>query len=266
MDQAQLDAALAPLPLNKIVHFASTGSTNDVVAEWAAAGVQAPALAVAEEQTRGRGRGGRNWFTPPGAALAFSVLLAAPERLQAGEIGLISGLGALAVCRELEQAYGLSPQIKWPNDVLLSGQKCCGVLAEAHWQAQDLAALILGIGINVAPSSVPPEAELSFPATCVEAALGRGLNRLDLLSGVVDQVLLGLPTVVSEEFVQVWEARLAYKGSPVRLERPSEAAIEGQLLGLAPGGALRLRLKDGREQSFQVGEIRLRRLGDSAAK
>lgn len=266
MQSAQFKAALATLPLTKSAYFESVGSTNDVVADWAANGLQPPALAAADEQTQGRGRHGRNWFTPPGSALAFSLLLADPQNLDSRQLALVSGLGGLAVCLALEELYGLAPQIKWPNDVLLGGKKTCGVLAEAHWQGKRLAALILGIGINVAPPSVPPEGKISFPATCVDAAFGQPIERPDLLVAIAKQVLAWLPKLNTSDFLQSWEARLAYKNQIVRMEGPEDTVTEGVLLGLAANGNLRLQLEDSQEQVFQAGEIHLRPIIDSAAK
>ena len=171
MNHAEFARAIDGLPLARAEFFETIGSTNDVVAAWAAEGAVGPCLAAADEQTQGRGREGRRWHTPAGSALALSLLLPAPQGFEASQLGRVSGLGALAVCETLE-AMGVAAEIKWPNDVLAGGRKLCGVLPEAHWTGSRLQALILGIGINVAAQSVPADSELSFPATSVEAAAG----------------------------------------------------------------------------------------------
>ena len=110
MDEATLRKALADLPLGGVRFFDQSGSTNDVALAWAATDAPDSVLVYAEEQTAGRGRGSRKWFTPPGAALAFSLVFRPlPGEQQA--IQLFSALGALAVSEVLER-QGLHPEIK----------------------------------------------------------------------------------------------------------------------------------------------------------
>ncbi len=254
MNQAEFDRAISGLPLTKAAFFHTIGSTNDVVAQWAKEGVAAPALVAADEQTSGRGRAGRTWFTPARSALAFSLLLGSD-----GASALpakTSGLGAVAVSEALE-SLGLQPQIKWPNDVLLERKKVCGVLPEANWVGDKLQALILGIGINVARSSIPAEASFNFPATSIEHELGHAVDPAALLGSVVESLLSWKPRIDEPEFLAAWEDRLAFKGELVRLELPDGSAEEATVVGLDADGALRLRNAKG-VRSFQMGEIQIR--------
>jgi BirA family biotin operon repressor/biotin-[acetyl-CoA-carboxylase] ligase len=164
-------------------------------AEWLQAGAADFSLVLANEQTAGRGRFQRRWYTPPDAALAFSLILRPRESEEGQQSLLFTGLGAVAVCEALERLYGLRPQIKWPNDVLVTGKKVCGILSEAHWQGEKLLGIVLGIGINVAPSSVPPVSAVLFPATCVEDCLASSIyqapvrvDRFQLLAGVLERI------------------------------------------------------------------------------
>ena len=202
--------AIAGLALEKTAFFPTTGSTNDVVADWARQGIKGLALAAADEQTSGRGRAGRRWFTPAGSALAFSLLLSPVTSMDTALLGRASGLGALAVCEALESLYSLSPQIKWPNDVLLNGEKTAGILAETHWSGERLQVLILGIGINVAAGSVPPDETLNFPATCVEAELAKNVKASELLHAVLERLIMWKDRLPSPEFVQAWQSRLQH--------------------------------------------------------
>jgi BirA family biotin operon repressor/biotin-[acetyl-CoA-carboxylase] ligase len=275
--EEHLRSQIAGLPLGALRYFPSTGSTNTEALRWAEAGAPHLALVVANEQTAGRGRLGRRWFTPPGSALALSLLLRPQEVLRSaqnegkgkaqengdGEIACLAlprlaGLGALAVCAALEQGYSLQPQIKWPNDVLLGGRKVCGVLAELSWQGQSPRAAVLGIGINIAPGSMPPEAVLRFPATCVECEVGQPVDRWALLREVLSALLDWHPRLVTPEFRLAWESRLAYLGDRVQLLSEGRIEAEGRLLGLDPAGSLRLQLPCGEERSFPSGELRLR--------
>jgi BirA family biotin operon repressor/biotin-[acetyl-CoA-carboxylase] ligase len=139
------------------------------------------AVAVTEEQSEGRGRLGRRWHSPPGVSLLFSILLEPPvETARLPELSLVAGeacAGAIAA------ATGTTPEIKLPNDVLISGRKVAGILAEAREGR-----VVLGIGVNV---NVPEEelpTEVDVPATSLLAETGRELDRAELLVELLDRL------------------------------------------------------------------------------
>ena len=259
MDQSEIEAGLVDLPLGKIRYFETVGSTNDLAANWVVEGVPDLSLVVANVQTAGRGRAGRQWHTPPGASLAFSLILY-PIGLEitAKVLSSVTGLGALVVCEALSQHYGLAAEIKWPNDVLLEGRKFTGVLAEAHWIGSQLGAIILGIGINIAPFSVPPTKFLNFPATCVEAVLGKKVARVGLLRHSLAALLDWRPRLNSPAFIQAWENRLAFRNEWVHLRTGTSEMVEGKILGLTPDGHLKLLMASGDVGVFQSAEVHLR--------
>lgn len=259
MSESAIVELLKDLPLPEVRFYPETGSTNQDALDWAAQGAPHLALIVADHQTAGRGRLGRSWFTPPGAALAFSLILR-PALPQPELLPLYSPLGALSVAVALEQLYGLQPLIKWPNDVLLNQRKVCGVLAESLWQGEVLQAVVLGIGINVAPASVPPADQVLFPATCVEDVVGTAVNRWQLLAEVLKTVIYWHNLLTTPSFIAAWQQRLAFKGEKVRLENTGGETFEGVLLGINPLGHLRLEMNDGSEQTFTVGDLKLRPL------
>jgi BirA family transcriptional regulator, biotin operon repressor / biotin---[acetyl-CoA-carboxylase] ligase len=259
MDQASLKEILAGLPLGPVLYYERTSSTNDEAGRWVENGAPDLALVVADEQTAGRGRLGRSWHTPPASALAFTLVLKnAPQE----EILPYTALGALAVSAALGKHFALRPQIKWPNDVLVDGRKLAGVLVEAYWRGEQLQALVLGIGINVAPESVPPEADLQFPATSVETSLSRPVDRWVLLKQVLQALLDWRPLVGEPEFIQAWEDQLAFRGEWVRVSgagsEPTGLPERGRVDGLNPDGTLRLRTADGKVHTIRSGDIRVR--------
>jgi BirA family biotin operon repressor/biotin-[acetyl-CoA-carboxylase] ligase len=262
MQSSTLEQTLSSLPLGALRYFDSISSTNDEALRWAETGAPHLALVVADEQTAGRGRLGRRWYTPPGSALALSLVLR-PESLPAPSITRLTALGALAVCNALQEHLGLDSQIKWPNDVLAGGRKLAGVLVEIDWQGDQPTAAILGIGINIAPESVPAEHDLLFPATCVETELGIPVTRWELLEAILRALLGWLPHLDSAEFLAAWETRLAYQGKTVQVYTGGKVPLEGQLLGLESDGALRLRLPSGEIKSIQAGELHMRPAGFS---
>ncbi|MGD0708326.1 MAG: biotin--[acetyl-CoA-carboxylase] ligase [Anaerolineaceae bacterium] len=257
MDADTLKTYLAGLPLPELRYFDEITSTNDEALAWAEQGATDGCLVVADRQSAGRGRMGRSWITQPGAALAFSLVFK-PSPQEMTHLQLFSPLGALGVAAALEKHYGLRPQVKWPNDVLLEQKKVCGVLAEASWSGENLAGVVLGIGINVAPTSVPPASQLIFPATCLEQKLGHAVNRFDVLKYILAALFDWRQQMISGSFIQAWQERLAFKGERVRIEQQGISEIEGTLTGVLPDGRLALQGLSGENLSVQIGDVHLR--------
>lgn len=257
MELQSLLESLAGLGIEAIRYFDSIDSTNHEAAQWAEAGTPDLSLVVADEQTQGRGRAGRQWFTPAGCALAFSLVLRFPGSAQSnGMFALLAGLGALAVSDALLE-YNLPIEIKWPNDVLIRRRKVAGILVEAFWQGEQIKAAVLGIGVNVAPQSVPPAHELNYPATCVEAEVGRKIERLRLLRSIIYQLLVRKDDLLTDQFLQDWNNQLAFRGDWVQVHEQG-TIIEGQVIGLNEDGSLKLATGIGQSISIYTGDLRLR--------
>ncbi len=245
LNEEELRSALSRRGRGAELHFHRTlGSTNDEAAALARRGAPEWTLVVADEQTSGRGRGGRAWLTPPGSAIALTILLRPPALPPEAVTGW-SALGALAVTEALE-AHGADAQIKWPNDVLLAGKKVAGVLAEGSWSGEALEYVVVGVGVNVTPASVPKEAGLDYPATYVEAAVGHSIDRSALLADILAGVRRWYPRVGSEGLVEAWERRLAFRGCEVWItDEGGSNAHRGTVEGLLPDGRLILRTGPG---------------------
>jgi BirA family biotin operon repressor/biotin-[acetyl-CoA-carboxylase] ligase len=258
VDEQLLRSALVELPLSQIEYYPEIGSTNDRAQALLEQGAADGALVFAEAQTRGRGRLGRKWVTTPGAALAFSLALR-PSRSEQERLAFFAPLAGLAVCRALVEDFGLTAKVKWPNDVLLENRKACGVLVEAAWLGSHLHGVVLGIGVNVAPSSVPPDDVVLFPATCVEQVLGRSVDRLELLSAILRQLFSLRKILGSGPFLRLWQEQLAFLGQEVIVDLlgPGEH-VAGQVLGIDIHGNLRLRTQGGNEVEVAAGDVRLR--------
>jgi BirA family transcriptional regulator, biotin operon repressor / biotin---[acetyl-CoA-carboxylase] ligase len=274
MDQKGLEQVLQGMSFGPLRFQDRVGSTNTEALRWADAGAPDLSVVVADEQTAGRGRQGRTWSTPPGAALAFSLVLreglttdlGAHEDTRSKDIprrmARLTALGALAVSQALEAEYNLAAQVKWPNDVLLERQKVCGILTEAQWQGESLTAAVVGIGINVAQASVPPDSEVIYPATCVESVLGRRVDRWQLLRCVLEKILAWRSQLDTPEFLAAWEDKLAFKGEQVYIYTGVAAQAspdeQGILLGLDGAGRLLIRRHSGEVRALNIGELRLR--------
>lgn len=218
--------------------YASLGSTNTRAGELAQGGAPEGTLVVADQQTGGRGRRGAKWHTPPGKAIAMSLVLRPPVA------GLEwTGLGSVALVEALA-AFGVEARIKWPNDVLASDRKVAGILAEAAWDGARLDHVILGIGVNVGRGAAPDASQVDYPATDLESATGNAIDRVLLLAEVVRSIDRWRPMVPSPTFLGAWDRALAFKGEWIKLETDA-GSILGRLTGLGPEGEAVIEQKDG---------------------
>jgi BirA family biotin operon repressor/biotin-[acetyl-CoA-carboxylase] ligase len=217
-------------------HFSNCGSTNDLAREWASDSAEpAPsgALVTAGFQTRGRGQRGHQWQAEAGQSALMSFVYRLPPATDAGQLGLVTALAA----SEALLMLGFSPQIKWPNDILIDGKKVGGILVEVA-----AGAAVLGIGINVGQTEFQGAADFAYPPTSLRLTVVQEPS----IRAVVDAVAQSLSD---------WEERWRQDGFPVVLERcravlavgvpvRQEGAF-GMLAGLSERGAAMVRLADG---------------------
>src|SRR5512133_3091102 len=223
MHQNELKNALSNLSLGEVRYFDSVGSTNNEALAWATSGAKDLSLVVADEQTAGRGRLDRKWFTPKGAALAFSLILR-PRVEEKPFLTRMVGLAALAVVDSL-QTRGLVAQIKWPNDVLLNGRKVAGILVESVWSGEEVDCVVIGIGVNVRREAVPAAELLQFPATSLENSLGPAVERAKILHDILAGIIALRPHLGTDSFIASWEKALALRGEQVQVEEGSGAPL-----------------------------------------
>lgn len=257
MDTQQLADILKDTGINQVGYSQETGSTNDDAIQWLDHGVQDFSVIVTDQQTAGRGRGSRKWITEPGSSLAFSVLFR-PTEQEIPSLALYSPLGGLAVSLAIENQTALKPQIKWPNDVLIDRKKVCGILSEAVWDGTRLKGLVLGIGINIAPSSIPPADQLLFPAACLETEAGCCVDRWQILKEVLRSLQVWRSQVSDRSFMAAWEERLAFRGEVVMVKQDGQPPVIGILRGVTPQGYLIVQTPDGKNIEIAVGDVHLR--------
>jgi BirA family biotin operon repressor/biotin-[acetyl-CoA-carboxylase] ligase len=266
MNVESLRLALAGLPVAHIRYFEALGSSNDEALAWISQDGADGCLVVADSQTNGRGRLGRKWVTQPGSSLAFSLILR-PTPQEIERLAYFSPLGALAICEALE-GLKLTPLIKWPNDVLLNRRKVAGILVEAAWLGSQLEGMVIGIGLNIAPDSVPPAAQLLFPATSIQEAAGFTVDRLEILRAIVANIFSWRARLFDPAFFAGWEKRLAFRGEWVKLQETAGQAgnmgeLTGQVIGLDTGGNLLLKTQSGTTMAVSVGDVHLRPIDSS---
>ncbi|HEY1014073.1 MAG TPA: biotin--[acetyl-CoA-carboxylase] ligase [Herpetosiphonaceae bacterium] len=234
-------------------------STNTTLRAAAAAGAAEGLVALADEQTAGRGRRGRSWAAPPGSSLLVSALIR-PHWLQSAEAFWLTKLAAVALAEAVEQATGLRPALKWPNDLQLGGRKLAGILVEV--EAQPLASLrwaVIGCGVNVnwRPADDP---SITQAATSLAEELGAPADRAALLRQLLlalDRHYAALRMGRREALHDAWRGRLATIGQPVLVDLGG-TALEGVAEDVAADGALLVRTADGRLERILAGDVSIR--------
>jgi BirA family transcriptional regulator, biotin operon repressor / biotin---[acetyl-CoA-carboxylase] ligase len=258
MNLNELKKSFSKLPLGDVRYFETIGSTNDEALAWAATDTPDLSVVIADEQTAGRGRLDRKWFTPKGTALAFSIVLR-PNPEERPHLSRVVGLAALAVAEALRK-QGLDARIKWPNDILIQNRKVCGILIESVWSGEDVDCVVIGIGVNVLQGSVPPEEMLQFPATSLEAELGQAPDREQILRDILFSLIELRPRLGTDEFLKQWEDLLALRGETVQVETEKSPEVTGQISGLDSDGGLKIRNEHGEFVTVRFGDVRLRPL------
>ncbi len=258
MNLNELRKSFAKLPLGDVRYFETIGSTNDEALAWAAADTPDLSVVIADEQTAGRGRLDRKWFTPKGTALAFSIVLR-PTTEERPHLSRVVGLAALAVAEALRK-LGLDARIKWPNDILIHDHKVCGILIESVWSGEDVDCVVIGIGVNVLRGSVPPEEMLQFPATSLEAELEQVPDRAEILQEILASLIALRPRLGTDEFLKQWDDLLALRGETIQVVTEKTPEVTGQISGLESDGSLKIRNEHGEFVTVRFGDVRLRPL------
>ena len=169
----------------EVIFLPTTTSTNSIAKEAAQQGMQEGTLIITDQQTHGRGRFNRTWWSSPGKDLLFSLIFRPP--LKASQAFRLTLLSSLAVAEGIRQETSLDALIKWPNDVYIQGKKVSGILSESGLLNDHLDYVIVGIGINVnsTPSANP---EIQERATSISMELGENFSRLTLLTVILELI------------------------------------------------------------------------------
>lgn len=210
--------------------LSAVGSALDVIHDWGESGAPAGSIVVAVEQTAGRGRDGRTWFSPEGGVW-FALLLRPPAGSAASTLGIVSIRVGLIVADVVDELLGIAAtRLKWPNDVLLRDRKLAGVLCEGRWQGDALQWLGVGLGMNVAN-------EIPAPVRSTAIALAEslpGIRPLAVLDRLVPPLArLGTPTSRLSE-----QECTAFASRDWLLDRTLLRPVAGRAVGVREDGAL----------------------------
>jgi len=233
-----------------------TGSTNTDLLERAAQGGTSGTVLVAELQTLGRGRRGRDWHSGLGGALTFSVLW----RFEQGA-GFLSGLSlvvGIALARVLRRHGAEDVMLKWPNDVLWRHLKLAGILIELAGDVMGPTVAVIGVGINLRLPELVKE-RIDQPVVDL-AKIGIEADRNRLFAEFLAELDVVLGKFSGEGFApfrQEWDRMHAYQARMVRLRMPDKTELEGKVEGVADDGALMIKTRSG-TRKFYGGELSLR--------
>lgn len=258
--------------LSRHERFRSVSSTNDIVRTWMAEGTPEVCLAVTDEQTAGRGRLGRSWIAPSGAALMLSLGFR-PSYLAPDRLWRLPAIVALAMADAAEEVAGLPIgmlRLKWPNDIVVAGdagaRKLAGVLGESEGVGTTDPRAVVGIGVNAdwPRDAFPPELAASM-TSLREASRGRPIDRDELLAAFLVRLEPRTLALRDGHFdVSGWHDRQVTTGRMVRIEMPDGAAQELRAVGV-DGASGALLVEDaaapGRERELLAGDVAHVRLG-----
>jgi BirA family biotin operon repressor/biotin-[acetyl-CoA-carboxylase] ligase len=234
--------------------YDSVDSTNDIAKNIYRTAAEGTVI-VAEEQTSGRGRLGRKWHSTRGESLTFSIILR-PD-IQQPFLGILSLYAGLAVAETIEELLGIPPECKWPNDILIEGKKCCGILSESSFVNDRCAGIIIGIGINVNQQEFPPEIS-STAVSLLQIAKAQYANDA-VLSTLLFRMEQLYPLVQHHRYGQLCEGWLRYAkmmGKVVTITQ-SQGSHQGIAKRIEENGELVL-LCNGEEKRFSSGDLTLR--------
>lgn len=243
----------------RVACFSLLDSTNEEAKRLAAEGTPEGTVVVAEQQERGKGRVGRQWVSPSGVGLWFSLVLR-PNLLpiQAAQLTFVS---AVAVCQALRKVTGLPLTLKWPNDLLFEEKKVCGILTELSAEIEKINYLIVGIGINVNQKQEDLPPELRKTAFSLAMACGTSFRRADVLRIVLQEYEEIYFQYLQQGFdwiLQLWRGFNSTLGKKI-LVSTGEEAYEARAEDINENGYLLVRKASGELKTLMVGDVSIRR-------
>ena len=249
MDLALVERSIQDTIFCRKLHwFAQIDSTNVHAMEQGRRGAPHGSVYLANEQLAGRGRGDHSWHSAAGQGLYVSVLLR--PGLLPQELIWLPLMTGLALHRAIEEATGLRADLRWPNDILIHGRKCAGILVEAQSDAGLVTFAVAGIGVNLRQSSFP--AEMATPATSLELETGREVSSETLFVALLQSLQAELESMCSQasraEYFARIPARLEsisswVRGRSVQVHGPQECS--GVTAGLNADGFLQVQTAEG---------------------
>jgi BirA family biotin operon repressor/biotin-[acetyl-CoA-carboxylase] ligase len=241
-----------------LIMRAETVSTNSDALQLGRRGAPSGTVVIARSQTGGRGRLGKTWLSPADSGLYFSLLMR--PALEPADLPKITLAAGVALCRAVRPFCHPAPMMKWPNDLLLEGKKCGGILTESEFGKDPQPLVVLGIGLNVStPPDVFPQ-ELQGKITSLFQHSRGPICRTTLLKGILTAIDTIMTRMEAGDFAAIldeWRSFDATKGRCLTWITTGRQAITGISLGPDNYGRLHIRDDQGRIHEVLSGDIRL---------
>ncbi len=238
-----------------IHHFHLIDSTNSKAYELALNGAEEGEVVIAETQKKGRGRLGRQWFSPLFSNLYLSVILR-PE-IPPYQASLVTLMAAVATADAIQKFSGLEPLIKWPNDVLLRAKKVAGLLNEIHSEMDRIHFVILGIGVNLNTDRKMFSKEIREGATSLKIEMGQAISRKAFLQCLLQELEKWYEIFLKEgaqPVLKAWRELAQIKGRPVKVTSFGETLV-GVAIDVDSDGALVLETERGERKRVVAGDV-----------
>jgi BirA family biotin operon repressor/biotin-[acetyl-CoA-carboxylase] ligase len=235
-----------------------TESTNADAFRLAEAGAAEGTIVLADSQTGGKGRRGRVWASPAGVNLYCSVILR--PSIMPQEAPQLTFLSAVAAARAIELTTKLIPEIKWPNDLLISGKKVAGLLNEMSAETDGINFVILGIGVNLNMTAGQFPKDLRHPATSLLLESGVRVDRSLFAAAMLNELERLYADFLEQGFGPVreeWQRRCNANGHQVLVSDSGTECTGGRFIGIDSDGAMLLRSDDGKLHRITCGDVRV---------
>ena len=235
----------------KIYYFDSLSSTMNIAMQLGLKGDPSGTVVLAESQTRGRGRLGRQWLSPKYKGIYLSLILK-PELLPA-QASLLTLLAAVSICEAIKEISGLEAEIKWPNDILIANKKLGGILTELNAEMDKINFVTIGIGLNVNND----KKNLMSSATSLKEQKKESISRITLLQELLRRIEANyslLENKDSSAILEKWRRYNITLGKRVKVYA-QKAHIEGEALDIDTDGGLLVRLDSGLLQKVMAGDV-----------
>jgi len=243
--------------IRNVLFYEKTDSTNHAAKERAETGEDGPLLIVADEQTSGRGRRGRNWLSPPGTGIWMTLMLR-PDILPE-KVSMLTLVTAIAVSYGIRNETGLETGIKWPNDIVCGGKKVCGILTEMSTDPDGVCFVVIGTGINANMDSFPEE--IRQKASSLRMETGKTVCRAKIIGAVMKAFSEIYPVFVRAQSLKnlkiEYERHLLNIGKEVLVLDPA-GEYRGIAEGISEEGELLVRMPDQTLRFVRSGEVSVR--------
>lgn len=258
IDVAKIKASLQTTSFGHNIHYEEQlASTQPVAHQLAQEGAAEGTVVICEQQTAGKGRMLRPWVSEKGKGIWMSVILR-PDvpTYKAPQFTLVA---AVAVAKAIEDVVDVRPEIKWPNDLLINGYKCTGILTEMQAEPDRVNALIMGIGINVNHTMDDFPEELQTIATSLQMITQKEIDRATLIARILLYLEQYSAAYVAEGFTHIkreWENYSCTLGNRIRVTTLREQFV-GEAIEISEEGILSVRLDDGEVKRVYSADITL---------